>query len=283
MFQLTIWSAAPLLTAFLALWAFALARRRLHVPGGKSLRNLFLLIACWSAAHAVEMLLVSPETKLIATQLAYLGIVFTPVVWLQFALTFGQRKMHVAKGTLFILCIIPITTLLIVSTNAQHGLMWTDWEVAFHDGHSELTTTPGQWFYVHALYSYALVLVATTIVLFSLHQFRQSHDAVLAALFAPLLGVIANAFSLSSYNPTPWVDYTTVGFLFGILLLQRGVGNMRMFQHLPVVRDRVVEQLTDPILVINHAGTILDVNQSALTTWGRLRENIMGAEVGVLV
>jgi diguanylate cyclase (GGDEF)-like protein len=46
----------------------------------------------------------------------------------------------------------------------------------------------------------------------------------------------------------------------------------------PVVRDRVVEQLKDPVLVLNHRGNIIDANVAALRSWdsdfGLLGSNI---------
>jgi len=43
---------------------------------------------------------------------------------------------------------------------------------------------------------------------------------------------------------------------------------------LPVVRDRVVEQLTDGVIVINTEGMVIDINPSALALLGTTRERL---------
>ena len=89
----------------------------------------------------------------------------------------------------------------------------------------------------------------------------------MAAIAATLAGVLANLFYLSPLNPSPWLDITTLGFLAGVVVLDRGILQHGLLNRIPVVRDRVVEQLKDPVLVITHQGTIIDANQSALEAW----------------
>jgi GGDEF domain-containing protein len=90
---------------------------------------------------------------------------------------------------------------------------------------------------------------------------------MMAAIAATLAGVLANLFYLSPLNPSPWLDITTLGFLAGVVVLDRGILQHGLLNRIPVVRDRVVEQLKDPVLVITHQGTIIDANQSALEAW----------------
>lgn len=85
---------------------------------------------------------------------------------------------------------------------------------------------------------------------------------MVAAIAAPLVGALANLFYLSSLNPSPWLDITTIGFL---VVLDRGIVQLGLLNRPPAVRGRVVEQLKDPVLVITHQGTIIDANQSALS------------------
>ncbi len=268
LFQLTIWSAPPIAAAAIAMAAFLRARKRSKAPGGTALGFLFLMLFFWSAAQGISTLVTSPAAIMLAAQFAYVGIALTPVAWFLFALTYSQRVLRISRHALNTVSIIPMITLTLALTNPWHGLIWKDWEFINTNGFIGFTTQHGFWFYVHAVYSYGLILTATAILGFALTQFKQHYQTLLAVIFAPLVAVVANLLFLSPLNPYPWLDFTTMGFVLGVVILDMGVMREGLLNSVPVVRDAVVEQLKDPVLVIDHSGQIIDANQSALAAWG---------------
>jgi diguanylate cyclase (GGDEF)-like protein len=263
---------------------FSLSRvmSRAEVPGGHALRFLFVVLVFWSSAQFLGTVLVNESAKLLAAQLSYVGIALTPVAWFLFALTYSQRKLHMSRSAINVISIIPAATIILAITNAHHGLIWSRWRFMNVDGYVGLITEEGFWAYVHAVYSYGLILVGSTVLTFALVQFKQHHSALLAAVFAPFIGVLANLFSLSPFNPSPWFDITTLGFLAGVMILDRGILQHGLLNQQPVMRDQVVEQLTDPVLVVTNDGTIIDTNQSALQAWTHL-DNILNRNIADLV
>jgi diguanylate cyclase (GGDEF)-like protein len=277
-FQLTIWSIPPIAAACIAMAAYLRARPRDHVPGGHALRFLFLTVFIWSSAQAVGSIVKHDAAIMLAAQFAYIGIALAPVAWFVFALTYAQRVRKLSRHALNTVSFLPMITLLLALSNSDHGLVWTSWEIASIGGFRGLITEHGFWFYVHAVYSYSLILVATSILAFSLIQYKQHYQTMLAAVFAPLIASIANVLYLSPLNPYPWLDLTPLGFVLGVLILDIGILRTGLLNAAPVVRDRVVEQLKDPVLVLNHRGNIIDANVAALRSWdsdfGLLGSNI---------
>lgn len=269
MFQLTAWSLPPLAAAAMALLAYWRVSSRAAVPGGHALRFLFVALLCWAVPQAVETLLTEASAKLLASKLAYLGIVLIPIAWFQFALTYSKRVLKTPRAVLNGISIVPLATLVMIFTNDWHRLIWSDWKLVEADGYLGLVMGHGTWFHVHTVYSYALILIATTILVFTLTQHEHHRRALLAAIFAPLTAGLANLFYLSSLNPFPWFDVSTLGFLAAVIILDIGILQQGLLNHLPVVRDRVVELLKDPVLVIDHTGIIIDANLSALEQWPR--------------
>ena len=215
---------------------------------------------------------------LLAAQFAYIGIALAPVAWFLFALTYAQRVRKLSRHALNTVSILPMITLLLALSNNGHGLIWSSWEFATVDGFRGVITEHGFWFYVHAVYSYSLILIATAILAFSLIQYKQHYQTMLAAVFAPIIASIANVLYLSPLNPYPLLDLTPLGFVLGILILDMGILRTGFLNAPPVVRDRVVEQLKDPVLVLSHRGKIIDANLAALGSWdsefGLLGNNI---------
>ena len=281
--QFTLWSIPPTLAACVALFAFYRSRDRAHAPGGKALRFLFLTVFVWSAAQALETFLLSPPAKLLANQIAWIGIALTPVAWFQFAFTFARRSRRLFTRSVAVVSIIPLITICLVFTNSIHGLIWNDWRVIETDGYHGLVTEFGLWFYVQASYAYALLLISTTILVFVLTQVREHFMAQIAALFAPLLGTLANALYISGLSPVPWLDLTPLAFVAGVILLDQGILQLGLLNHLPILRDQVVEQLSEPVLVINHDGLILDANTCAHATWAEDERPIINHSISQLI
>jgi len=281
-FQLTPWSIVPLAAAAIALAAFLRARPQDQIPGGHALRFLFLTLFIWSAAQALSSLLARPQAIILAAQLAYLGIAFTPVAWFVFAMTYSQRVRKISRFALNAVSIVPGITLVLALTNPLHGLVWSETAMVYKGGFVGLVTQHGMWFYVHAVYSYSLLLVATAILGFALTQHRQHHQSLLAAMFAPIVALIANLYYLSPLNPYPWLDFTTLGFVAGVLILDKGILRRGLLNTPQIARDRVVEQLKDPVLVLASDGSILDANQSAVRAWD-VGGGLLGTEITRLI
>jgi len=266
-FQLAIWSLAPLLAAIIALTAFLRSAKSIQTPGGHALRFLFVVLFFWSSAQFLGSILLNTHAIHMAAKLAYIGIALTPVAWFLFALTYSQRVIRLSRRAVNATVIVPLITFTLAITNEYHGLIWSAWQIVEIDGHRGMTVSHGFWFYVHAVYSYSIALCGTAILTFSLLKFRQHHQALLAAIFAPLIGVMAYLFYVSPINTSPWFDVTVLGFVAGVIILDRGILQHGLLDRTNVARDTVVELLTDPVLVLTRDGEIVDANQSALDRW----------------
>lgn len=269
MFQLTVWSLPALATTFLSALAFRRLSKKTDVPGVAALRFLFAAVLFWSAGQTLGTLVVSLEAKILIAKLNYLGICMVPVAWTVFALTYTQRVARLSQRALNAISVIPIVTVILVFTNELHQLMWSNWYLENAKGYIGLVTEYGFWFYVNAVYSYALIIVSTGILTFALAQAKQHANTMVATIGAPICVGFANLFYLSPAYPFPWFDVTTLGFVLGIVLLERGVLHGGFMETAPIIRERIVEFLKDPVLVVSSNGMVMDVNQSALSTWPR--------------
>ena len=279
MFQVTFWSVPPLLVALVCVGSYLQIRSKKRIPGIPAILALLAAVLFWSGAQFMDSLFVELAPKVIATKLSYFGIVLTPVAWLTFAITYTRRQMRLSRTALNLICIIPLITVALVVTNEWHGLVWRDLYLLHSEFVVGLITQPGPWFYVHALYSYGLLIVATTILAWAISQTKGEWKPVVAVISAPLVAGLANVFSLSPLNPIPWFDMTTLGFAAAAIILNAGLLRHGLLDRIPVVRDRVVEQLSDGVMVINRAGMIVDINTSALEILGTTRSAASNAPI----
>ena len=286
MFQITIWSIPPLLAVLVCVGAYLRIRKMRRVPGMQALLALLAAVMFWSGAQFMGSLFTLPVIKILCTKLAYFGIVLTPVTWLVFAVSYTRRQMRISPWVLNLLCVIPTITVVLVATNDWHHLIWTRIDMVYVRGYYGIVTTMGPWFYAHVFYSYGLLVVASTILAWSIGHTTGAWKPVVAVIAAPLVVALANLFYRSDLNPAPWFDMTTLGFAVATMILDGGVLRYGVLETLPVVRDRVVEQLRDGVVVINRQGAIIDINTSALqilrTTRAELAEQPITSFLGTL-
>ena len=89
--------------------------------------------------------------------------------------------------------------------------------------------------------------------------------------------------SISSLNPYPWFDLSTIGFAAASLILKEGVLRYGLLDHLRVLRDQVVENLTDGVVVLKSNGQIIDANPRALKILSLDRSDLAQRSIGELV
>jgi diguanylate cyclase (GGDEF)-like protein len=229
-----------------------------------ALLALLAALLFWSGAQFIGFIFTVPSIKLLAAKLAYFGIVLTPVAWLFFAVGYTRRQMRLPRLALNLICIVPAITLILVMTNDWHQLIWSRVEFAWYEGVYGMLIEHGPWFWVHATYSYGMLVVATTILAWSIGHTTGAWKPVVAVIAAPVVVAMANLFYLSPLNPAPWFDMTTLGFAAAAMILDGGVLRYGVLETIPVVRDRVVEQLRDGVIVLNANGMVIDINESAL-------------------
>ena len=264
MLQLTIWSAPSFLAMLVAAIAYQRVANNEVVPGVHAIRWLFIGIALWSLGQLMATLFTQLQPKLLASQLQYLGIVITPVAWFTFAMNYAHGRSRMSWHSLALLSVIPALTLLLVVTNSWHHWIWKDLALTNHSGYWALKVSYGPWFRLNVIYSYALIFAATSILAFVLSQSHRHRSAFFAVIAAPMVVSAFNILYLSPWNPIPWLDPTPLSFAIAALILHKGVLTKGLLDLVPIMRHRVVEELKDPVIIVNERGRILDLNPAAV-------------------
>lgn len=262
MFQLTLWSVTPLLAALVCVGAYLRLAAKPRVPGTSAVLAMLATATFWSGCQFVNTLLTAPGPKLLVLKLSFVALALAPVLWLLFALGYTRRRMSVSPRLRNLLGVLPLITIALAMSNEWHHLVWRTLRTTVADGFTALIAEPGPWLYLYALYGFGLITVATTILAYALATTSRQMGPVLAVIGAPLLVCGCSLLSLSSWNPLPWFDFTTLGLAAAALVLDRGVLRHGVLDDIPVLRDRVLEQLGEPVIVIDPAARIIDLNRA---------------------
>lgn len=159
-------SAASCLSLAIGAW------HRRTVPGATALTMMLAAIVVWDLAYALELGSGDLQAKLFWSKFEYLGIEAVPPAWLLFALQYTGRDRWLRSRNVLALCVEPLVTLSLVWTNESHGLIWSHVELSNVGPFPTLLVAHGPWFWIHAAYCYALLLITTGLLFWAIFRAR---------------------------------------------------------------------------------------------------------------
>jgi PAS domain S-box-containing protein len=239
--------------------------RHRQTEGAKPFTLLMLAIFQWGVCYILQLTSTDLAIKTFWDKITFIAVVTTPVMWLLFALEYTGRKEWISRPRIPLLFVMPFITLIVIWTNEAHHLFWTTQEV-YQVGDLVLRKSDnGLWFWVHALYSYALILAGTVLIVRALlrwpAQYRRQMAWILFAVAAPWL---ANAITVFNLLPI-LIDLTPFAFTVTGVGMAVALFRHRLLDLVPIARDLVIEGMKDGMIVLDASDRIVDINQAAQT------------------
>ena len=255
-------TAALFASTGLTIWAAVIARTRRSVPGGAAFSWLMLAVALWSFTSAMHTLADARDVRIVIAKLQYLGVAPIGVLFLLFASTYNRVAWLGDRLLRTIVWIIPIVTFLLVLTNEQHWFHWSSIDDVRTGAGTRLIYSAGPWYWIHAIYSYFLILIGTLILVRGMRRFpspyRRQTAMVIAGALVPWTGNL-----LYLMGAFPGFDFTPVAFAVSGILFTWGIYRYRLFGLVPVAREMVVDSMDDGVLVLDAQRRIVDLNAAA--------------------
>ncbi len=260
--------------------ALVVSRRR-GSPGRNSLCVAMVATAVWSFAYALELSAMSRGHRELWGALKYVGVTTVPPAWLMFALQYTGRTVRPSARLLAALTVEPVVVLALLAVPATRHL------IRFYPPgplQPIPTASAGALYWPHVIYSNALVLTGSAILLITVMRlsrlyWRQS-ITLLVAICVPLIG---NAMTDFNAPPFQQLDPSPLATSVAAWVLAFGVLRYRLLDLRPVARSHVVETMRDAVLVADAHGHVVDVNPAALALLGRRAVELVGRPVSSLL
>lgn len=220
--------------------------------------------AIWSIAYGLELSSTTLQQALFFINLEYLGIATLPLNWFLFCLSFCNKECWYKKPlNLTLILIAPITTLIMVWTNPLHHLHYKDVKM-FYDGPFPMAKIyPGLWYHIFTGYFYLLLACGCYLILSKFKSsdpiFRKQNYSIIIAALIPW---IANLSYLLGIRPLGFIDVTPYAFILTTFLIFLGIYRFRLFDIVPIAREKVLELMSDGFLVLDGKHRIIDYNSS---------------------
>lgn len=258
--QFNVYSITLLLFGLAAVFmSFFILRR-----SGEAVRQFTYIsfgISIWSIAYAFELSSFSYENMLFWLRLEYIGVAFLPAMWIQFIIKFIGKKKWLSTSKEILLYLIPTITFLLVWTNNYHHLYYTDIKIDNSGPFPLLDLNEGPWYIIHAIFFYVLLILGLVLLLNKFIRadkvYRKQNYVIVLAALIPWLVNITYLFDL---RPFKHIDLTPYAFSITCLVTSFGLIQLRLFDIIPVARDKIVEELQDGIMVLDYMDRIVDMN-----------------------
>jgi len=262
--QLSTYIIALAVSALGTVFLGVLMGRRRMVPGAGHFSWSMYALAAWSATVILTHLSDGREAKLFWTNAQYFGITIAPLMWLLFVLRYTGQSDSLRRRSVLLLSLHPVLTVLAVWTDPYHHLfrrsIWLDSSGPV----AALEHTWGPAFWIHAVYMYSLLLMATYFLIrsqfFAPRLYRRQGWALLAAVATPWL---ANLVTITGINPLPYLDLTPFGFTISAIALAWGLLRYNLLDLAPAAREAVMDSMTTGVIVLDHRDRVVDLNPAA--------------------
>lgn len=218
-------------------------------------------ISIWCIAYALELSSRDYFSMIFWLRLEYIGVAFLPAMWLQFIIKFIGKNHWLSIKREVLIYTIPTITFIAVWTNDYHHLYYKSISIDNTGPFPLLSLDIGPWYIVHTIFFYTLLLSGLYLLINKFIKadkvYRKQNYVI---VFAALIPWIVNISYLFDYRPLGYIDLTPYAFSITCILTSFGLVQLKLFDIIPVARDKVIEELNDGILVLDNQDRIIDMN-----------------------
>jgi len=232
---------------------------------GESVRLFgFMLLsnALWSLGYGLELASNTLGQMRFFINIEYLGITTLPVTWFLFCLHLrGKDSWYKNPLNLSVLLGTSLLTVILVWTNDYHHLHYRSIKVDNTGTFPMLILEPGIWYRFFIVYFYLLLGLGSYLILRTFSKadpiYRRQNYTI---FFAALIPWIVNLAYLLGLRPLNNLDLTPFAFIVAISLIAVAVYRFKLFDILPIAREKVLDLIQDGYLVLDGQNRAIDCN-----------------------
>jgi len=227
---------------------------------------LMLALSAWSIFTIFEAGATQVSGKLFWSKWQYLGIISVPPLWVYFVADFTNKEQFKRYRFRHLIWVIPLITLALALTNEFHGLIWTDIHIPIESKNFIAIYDHCFWFYLNTLHSYTFLLLGSIWIIQQILAFpkkRRTQSLIIFLVMA--VSWASNIIYILGIFPVPGLDITPLSFTLIALVLSWLIYRKQLFDVIPIARSRLVDNMSDGLIIIDPDDIIIDINPAALS------------------
>ncbi|WP_316821487.1 histidine kinase N-terminal 7TM domain-containing protein [Pedobacter gandavensis] len=248
-----------IITLFLSWYAYRKEHGAVRLFGLVMLSN-----AIWSLGYGFELASHELTQAKLLIDIEYIGISTLPMSWLLFCLKLsGKEYWYKRPLNLTLLISITALTSILVWTNDYHQLYYKHYLMDSTGPFPTVSIEPGIAYKLFTGYFYLLLAIGSYQLISTFRKSdpiykRQNYSIILAAL----IPWITNIAYILGFRPINNLDLTPFAFAGTITFVLIAIYRFKLFDVLPVAREKVLELIQDGFLVIDKQFRVIDYNHA---------------------
>ncbi len=245
--------------------------------GAVAFALVLLSETAWILGYIFELLSPGLQGKVFWDNVQFFGTFGVPIALLAFARDYAGRPLAHPRRTLGLVSVFPLLFMIFVFVDPMH-LLRPDAHLILSSLFSELSYSFTPAFYIATAYIYVLILYSLGVLVLRVVRaqpmYRGQLGLVTAGMLIPTLGGV---LTLAGFQLGPHRDISPFTFALGNLLVAWALFRYRLFDLMPVARDKLVESMSDIVIVIDAADRVVDLNPAARQVVGGSTGQMIGA------
>jgi len=250
-------------------WLVVLAWRRRTVTAAVPFGGFMLAAGLWSFAYAGGLLAERVPTTAALLATADVAAAQIAPLWVTFALAYTGLDRYRRPAVYATLWLVPASYAGLVATAPLHGLVDLTVQYRTVAGVMVPSLVHGVPYWTSVAVSYLLVLAGYTILVRFLLSARAVYRRQTGAiLLGSLFPMVANALFVVGIGHRSGLDPTPLTFAVGGTIAGWVLFRQDFLSVVPLASDLLIDQLPDPVLVLDDDDRIVEHNDAAAETFG---------------
>jgi PAS domain S-box-containing protein len=223
----------------------------------------------WAVNYAADLAVTELGAKVFIMETRFLVSPYVTLCEIWLVLVYLGKESWIRRWWTYpIIGFMGVTTLLALTSN-MHALFRYDYHIVMVGDIATLAFTNGPWYILYLIVTYTLLITVLGLLLV-VNRPRQPYFLFQRAVFitALLFPVIPSVLYDLHLGPFPGINFTTILFWIPAVLYIWVLYPGKFFEIVPVARDRVIEGLTSPLVILDARRRVIDMNPAACTLLG---------------
>ena len=231
----------------------------------------------WVFGFIVELLSLEMAGKIFWDGFQWLAGLFYVVAFPVFAVQYSEHPVKNPLRLFRLSFVVPVLFTILLMTDNIHHLIYANPRLVPETPFPELTYDFTWLIYGYALYSYAIMFWGTGLLLrrfFRTHDLYRTQTAII--IFGFLIPVVGTILTLFNIQIAPQRDATPFTSAIANLVIAWGLFQYKLFEVVPIGRDKLFEAMVDPVVILNNQHMVVDINSAMLALLNQQAENVIG-------
>ena len=263
MIQFHPYSIVLTVSALTTLTVLIIARRR-SGPGSLALKGMLLGMFVWGFSYALSWAFVPLNYKVFWLKFMFFGMTTVPTLFLIFTLRITHRDHWITFRNYILLSLEPFIIIILVWFAPE--VIFKSVDIVSRNGLAVVELTRGIGFWISTLYSYGIIFLSFYLLGVSYRHansfFKRQYMLIMAGSLLPF-GL--SFFTQATSSRFSDLDMSAISFGFSGIIYAYAILRHQLMDLIPIARSRLIENMSDGVLVLDAQGRIVDINPSMKT------------------